>query len=357
MAAIEPENVSIIIPHYNGIQILIQCLNSLYTTDAAAAEIVLVDNASTDGSADYVQSHYPDVRIISSPNNLGYAGGCNLGAQHASGDYLVFLNNDTIQAKDWLQPLLRRLGEDPQIAAVQPKIRNLVDQSKFDYAGGAGGGIDIFVIPFARGRIMDEVEIDSGQYNSPTEIFWASGTAFITRSDIFHNSGGFDELLFAHMEEIDFCWKCHLQGFRVVYEPKSVIFHRGGSTLAYFSPRKTYLNHRNSILLLLTNYYPLYALTVFPLRLIMEFGSILKDMFTGRWKHVLAQVRALGWILFHPHRIYGRYRKTKALRVRSDNDLRTHMYRSSILWAHLVERRRTYSDLNPRLLGEKELNS
>ena len=246
--------LSIIIPHFNGTKVLIGCIDSLNNCTYKDVEILVVDNGSTDDSIAVVKKKFPNVAIVSSDTNRGYAGGCNYGAEHANGKYILFLNNDTIHQKNWLEPLIEKLDNDENISSVQPKILNFHEQQQFDYAGAAGGHMDIFTYPFSRGRVFDSIEKDTGQYDDSAEIFWASGTAFITLKSIFKTVGGFDETLFAHMEEIDYHWRCHLMGHSVWVEPKSVIHHMGGKTLAYGSPQKTYLNHRNSILLMLTNY-------------------------------------------------------------------------------------------------------
>ena len=204
--------VSIIIPHWNGIEILSDCLESLAQTEYTNLEIIVVDNASTDGSPDWVNINYPSVKLVENDQNYGYAGGCNRGAGVATGDYLVFLNNDTIQDSKWIDPLVDFLNLNSNVAAVQPKILNFFDQAKFDYAGGAGGWLDILGYPFARGRVFLEQEKDAGQYDKIRPIFWASGTALMVRKTDFESANGFDETFFAHQEEIDLCWKFRLMG-------------------------------------------------------------------------------------------------------------------------------------------------
>ena len=215
--------VSIIIPHWNGIEILSDCLESLAQTEYTNLEIIVVDNASTDGSSDWVNINYPSVKLIENDQNYGYAGGCNRGANVATGDFLVFLNNDTIQDSKWIDTLVDFLSLNSNVAAVQPKILNFFDQAKFDYAGGAGGWLDILGYPFARGRVFLEQEQDTGQYDKIRPIFWASGTALMVRKSDFELANGFDETFFAHQEEIDLCWKFRLMGKETWAVPSGVV--------------------------------------------------------------------------------------------------------------------------------------
>ena len=337
--------LSIIIPHFNGTKILTECLESLSKCTYKDVEILVVDNDSTDDSIDAVKMKFPTVGIITSDTNRGYAGGCNFGAKSANGEYLLFLNNDTIHHKNWLEPLIQKLDDDEIISSVQPKILNYHEQKNFDYAGASGGYMDIFTYPFSRGRVFDTIEEDSGQYDDSVEIFWASGTAFITRKSVFEIVGGFDEILFAHMEEIDYHWRCHLMGHSVWVEPTSVIHHRGGATLAYGSPEKTYLNHRNSILLMLTNYSFFVSIYLFVPRLVMEVLSLLKYTFTGKLNHAWAQFRALWWILVHPHIIGPRRWKSWKLRKVKDSEILKKLHPQSIVWQYFAQQLKTYSQL------------
>ena len=337
--------LSIIIPHYNGIKILTECLDSLHNCSYKNLEILVVDNGSTDNSIEIAKEKFSDVNFIYSSKNRGYAGGCNYGVKFTKGEYLLFLNNDTIHEFNWIEPLIEKLEKNQNISSVQPKILNYDNRDKFDYAGGSGGELDFLVYPFSKGRIFDSIEFDCGQYDKSTEIFWASGTGFITRKSIFNLIGGFDEVLFAHMEEIDYHWRSHLMGFSVYVEPKSIIYHMGGRTLAYNSPEKTYLNHRNSLLLMLTNFsIPLSTFLIFP-RLLLEFTSIFRYILMGRLKHSFAQLRAILWILFNLHVLVIRRFKTWQLRTISDKQVLKKMYSKSIVWQYFVRNLKTYSNL------------
>ena len=239
--------VSIIIPNYNGGDLLYNCINSIYKNISIKDfEIIVVDNGSTDNSINRVKSNFQNVEIISSNSNLGYSGGCNLGATHASGKYLLFLNNDTEHSNEWIEKLVHFLDSNSKIAAVQPKILNIHNKKLFDYAGGAGGFIDKFCFPFAQGRIFHTLEEDHNQYNNPSRIFWASGAAFMIRSNIFKTLKGFDKIYFAYMEEIDLCWRAQAMGYKIYSVPNSFVYHYGKQTIKENTIKSHYLNHRNN---------------------------------------------------------------------------------------------------------------
>lgn len=335
-------SVSIIIPHFNGEKIIIDCLESLQKTNFQYKEIIVVDNGSTDKSISLIEFQFPNVKIIKSPTNRGYAGGCNLGAESAMGKYLIFLNNDTIHNSNWIEPLVNKMESNPNISSVQPKILNAIHKDQFDYAGGAGGFLDKYGFPFARGRIFDTVEKDNGQYDDACEIFWASGTAFITQKNIFDRMGGFDETLFAHFEEIDYHWKCKLAGFKVWVQPESVVYHIGGATLSYQSPKKTYLNHRNSFVLMLTNTSKGELIKYIISRIAFEKISFFKDLITGNFSHAFAHVKAGFWIFFHPRFIYKKRNFIQSLSPKYNSK---YFYSKSIVLDYFLLFKRKYSDL------------
>jgi len=247
--------------------------------------------------------------LLQSEFNRGFAGGCNFGVQHATGEYLLILNNDTIHVKDWIKYLVELMESEKNISSVQPKIKNYYNRDYFDYAGGSGGFMDKYCIPFARGRLFKTIEKDEGQYDDSCQIFWASGTAFLTRKVIFDQIGGFDEILFAHMEEIDFHWKCQLLGYEVWVEPKSIIYHHGALTLPTSSPEKTFLNYRNSLILLLTNYPAVDSFRFLLIRLLIELLSIIKELLSFRWKHAAAILKSWLWIILNTKTLLHRRKK------------------------------------------------
>ena len=289
--------VSVVIPHYGGTDILSECLTSLGNCSYSNLEIIVIDNASPDDSVPFVKSNFPAVKLIQSEYNRGFAGGCNFGVQHTNGKYLLILNNDTIHEPDWIAPLVHKMESNPEISAVQPKIKNYDQQEYFDYAGASGGYVDWLVFPFARGRIFDTVEMDEKQYDSSDKIFWASGTAFLTRTSIFKELGGFDEILFAHMEEIDYHWKSQIIGNEIWVVPDSVIYHRGAVTLPKSSAQKTYLNHRNSLVLLLTNKsLESVIVALFP-RMMLELAACLGELLKLNNAHFLRMTRLASIVL------------------------------------------------------------
>ena len=245
--------VSIIIPHWNNVEILSDCLESISSTTLSNFEIIVVDNASSDHSVNWVKFNHPRVNLIENDKNYGYAGGCNIGANHAKGENLVFLNNDTVQEPDCIPSMLKTLNTNLNIGAVQPKVLNYFDRTLFDYAGGVGGHMDIYCFPFARGRLFTEQENDRGQYDNKEKCFWASGTCFMIRKNLFHKAGGFDDVFFAHMEEIDLCWRAFNLNLDVKYIGTSTVYHVGGATLNTTNPKKTYLNFRNNLFTITKN--------------------------------------------------------------------------------------------------------
>ncbi len=242
-------HTAIVILNYNGEKLLQQFLPSVIQ-HSQQAEIIVADNGSTDQSLLILARDFPSVRIITLDKNYGFCGGYNRALNQVDADYYVLLNSDVEVAPYWLDPLIHLLDKDKQIAAVQPKILSYHQKNKFEHAGAAGGLIDSLGYPFCRGRIFSHVEVDEGQYNDEVEIFWATGACMIVRSKLYHQFNGLDEDFFAHMEEIDLCWKLHRAGFKIYYSGKSTVYHVGAGTLDYSSPRKTYLNFRNGLSLI-----------------------------------------------------------------------------------------------------------
>ena len=337
--------VSIIIPHYNGIDILDDCLTSLQQSTYANIEIIVIDNASKDGSPEIIHQHFPDIILLKNKTNEGFAGGCNRGASQAKGKYLLFLNNDTTQEPDWIEPLVNCLEKEEVIGAVQPKILNYFEKNLFDYAGGSGGHMDILCFPFARGRIFTEQEIDTGQYNASEKVFWASGTAIMVRKDLFIKAEEFDNTFFAHMEEIDLCWRLNMLGYEIWAEPRSVIYHKNATTLPMYSLKKYYLNHRNSMYMMCSNYSILLTIYLFPLRIALEISAIFYALVKLDWKHVVAIIMSVFWVLFHPHLIIKKRRKNRTIKTIRDRMIMKNMFRGSIVWDFYFRRKKYFSEL------------
>ena len=245
---------AVVILNWNGRKFLEQFLPSLIqNTQDENTQIVIADNNSSDDSIEFLNKNYPSIRQIIFDKNYGFTGGYNQALKQIEAKYFVLLNSDIEVTQNWLNPLVNLLESDNTIATCQPKIRSFHQKEYFEYAGAAGGFIDKYGYPFCRGRILDTVEKDMNQYNDIKDIFWASGACMLIRSDIFKQLNGFDDDFFAHMEEIDLCWRIKTAGHRIVYNPESVVFHVGGGTLPNNSPFKLYLNFRNNLFLLYKN--------------------------------------------------------------------------------------------------------
>jgi len=245
---------AVVILNWNGISWLKRFLADVvrYTADDET-HIYVADNGSTDGSAEWLEKNSPETELIRFDTNLGFAGGYNAVLNKINAKYFVLLNSDVEVTENWLKPLISFMDANTDVASCQPKIRSLNNREFFEYAGAAGGYIDKYGFAFCRGRIFDEVEKDNGQYDDQADIFWSTGACMVVRAAAWSKCGGFDEDFFAHMEEIDLCWRFHLSGLRVAYVPGSVVYHAGGGTLPYGSEYKTYLNFRNSLYLLYKN--------------------------------------------------------------------------------------------------------
>ncbi len=246
--------VAIALLNWNTQSILQEFLPSVVKhTPAKDHQIFLIDNGSEDDSVEFVSKHFPSVRIISLDKNYGFTGGYNRALVDIDAEYYVLLNSDVEVSSNWTTPIIERMDNNRNIAACQPKILAYSNKSMFEYAGAAGGFIDYLGFPFCKGRIFNHIETDNGQFEEASPIFWASGAAMFVRAKLFVEMNGFDEDFFAHMEEIDLCWRFKNAGYSIYYEPKSVVYHLGGGTLPNESPGKIYLNFRNNLSLLYKN--------------------------------------------------------------------------------------------------------
>ncbi len=246
--------VAVVILNYNGRKFLEQFLpNVIANCDPSLAEVVVADNASTDDSVAFMREHYPEIRLIENGSNGGFATGYNLALRQVEATYYVLLNSDIEVTPHWIEPVIELMDADSQMAACQPKILSYYNKKQFEYAGASGGFIDKYGYPFCRGRVFQNLEEDVHQYDTPMEVFWATGACMFVRADLYHQIGGLDDSFFAHMEEIDLCWRLKNAGYKVYCCPQSQVYHIGGGTLPKNSPRKTYLNFRNNLSLLVKN--------------------------------------------------------------------------------------------------------
>ena len=275
------KKVAVVILNYNGRTFLEKFLPNVIENTGNAADIIVADNASTDDSVLFMEQTFPEIRLIRNKTNGGFSTGYNLALRQVEAQYYVLLNSDIEVTPNWIEPIIKLMDSDPMIAACQPKILSYFDKNRFEYAGAGGGFIDRFGYPFCRGRLFQSIEMDEGQFNDTIEVFWASGACMFVRAELFHKYGGLDDDFFAHMEEIDFCWRLKNQGYKIMYCSGSTVFHIGGGTLPKISSRKTYLNFRNNLSLLYKNLPDSYLYYIIILRLFLDGLASIKFLFQG----------------------------------------------------------------------------
>ncbi|MBQ6069663.1 MAG: glycosyltransferase family 2 protein [Bacteroidales bacterium] len=283
---------AVVILNWNGKQMLERFLPSVTEYTTGDAEVVIADNGSTDDSIDFLRHHYPTLRIIQLDKNYGFAEGYNRALSQIDAEYYVLLNDDVEVTPQWIEPVIAQMQQHPLIAICQPKLLMYHQRNTFEYAGGAGGFIDRYGYPFCRGRLFTTLEQDKGQYDDAREIFWASGAAMFVRADVWKQLGGLDGEFFAHMEEIDFCWRAKNAGYRVEYCPQSVVYHVGGGTLPKSNPHKTFLNFRNNMALLYKNLPPRQLPWVMLCRLALDIVAAFKFLLEGKPQEFKAVVQA-----------------------------------------------------------------
>lgn len=332
--------VAVVILNWNGRKFLEQFLPAVVASLGPAAQVVVADNHSTDDSLVFLQQQYPDIRVIALDQNYGFAGGYNRALKLVEATYYVILNSDVEVTPEWLQPMINLLDNDAAIGACQPKLLAWHQKNKFEYAGAAGGWLDAYGYPFARGRVFDDCEEDKGQYDTAEPIFWASGAALFIRSAVFHELGGFDEYFFAHQEEIDLCWRMQLAGYKVYACPSAVVYHVGGGTLPKGNSLKTFLNFRNNRIMLSKNLPWQKKLWVMPVRNLLDAVSAWKGLLSGDGGYFIAVLRAeiafIRWWLFHRKRsVFPVSRKRKLLGRLNRN----------IAWLYFVKKKRIFSEI------------
>lgn len=330
--------VSVVILNYNGKAYLEKFLPGVIK-HSREANVVVADNASSDDSVDYIKTHFPNIQLISISENHGYAGGYNRVLNQIEADYYILLNSDIEVTENWIEPIIQLMDEDHTIAAAQPKILSFNQKDHFEYAGASGGFIDSLGYPFCRGRLFDTTEVDSGQYDDERQIFWASGACLFIRSSVFHDVGGFDETFFAHMEEIDLCWRINSSGQIIKSCPQSVVYHVGAGTLAVTNPRKTFLNFTNNLALLTKNLTLSKLIWVIPLRFALDWIASLKFLLTGGVNHSLAVLKAqINYFFRLPSIWSGRNRNIK-------NPNPELLFPGTIVFDYFVRGKKTFSEL------------
>lgn len=327
---------AVIILNYNGVHFLRQFLPEVIQY-SAPAQIVIADNASTDGSRELLKKNFPQVTLIELDNNYGYSGGYNRALQQIEATYCVLLNSDVKVTPGWLEPLAELLDTRPEVAAVQPKILSYNNPEFFEYAGAGGGLLDALGYPFCRGRVFEQVEKDTGQYNDIGEVFWASGACMMIRTEVYRELGGFNEDFFAHMEEIDLCWRIIRSGRKVYYCGNTTVFHVGAGTLSYGHPRKIYLNFRNNLRLLIHHLPVIQLVWKLPLRLALDWVAALRFLINGKPKAFLSVLRAhMDFVKLLPKIL--RTRKNLHQRLPYNTGL---LDRRWIIWDYFVRQRQT----------------
>ena len=333
--------VAVVILNYNGASMLSRFLPSVIEY-SPGAEIVVADNASTDDSVTVVTKGFPGVRLVQLDRNYGFADGYNKALEQVDAEYFLLLNSDVEVTDGWLEPLLSFMERTPDAVACQPKILAYKQKTHFEYAGAAGGFIDRYGYPYCRGRLFDTIEVDNGQYNDVCRVFWATGAAMMVRSIAFRKAGGFDGRFFAHMEEIDLCWRMLARGGTIYVVPQSRVYHVGGATLNKSNPRKTFLNFRNNLLMLYKNLPANELRGVMRMRALLDYVAALKFLLSGAWgdfKAVIAARREY-------RRMRGEYRV-----VREQNLAATvvpeikERSRFSLLWQYYLKGKKYFSQL------------
>ena len=328
---------AIVILNWNGKKLLEQFLPSIVKFSSDEAEIYVADNASEDTSISYIKHNFPSVKIVKNTENGGYAKGYNDALKKINADIYCLINSDVEVTQNWLNPILTIFNTDENTAIIQPKILAFKDKTNFEYAGAAGGFIDLYGYPYCRGRVFNDIEKDRNQFNDISEIFWASGACFFIRSKVYHQLNGFDEDYFAHQEEIDLCWRTQNIGYKVKYVGNSTVFHVGGATLKETDPQKTFLNFRNSLLNVVKNVPKKWFLFVVFSRLLLDGIAGLKFILELRPVHSLAILKA--HFSFYTN-FYKFLKKRKVLQKKSNYNLHT-----SIVWQYFILGRKKFKDL------------
>jgi GT2 family glycosyltransferase len=330
---------AVVILNWNGKKFLEKFLPGIISNSSDSAEIIIADNASSDNSLEFLEKNHPDIRIIRLGKNHGFAGGYNLALEQVKADYYILLNSDIEVTDNWIDPVIGLMQGDPSVAACQPKIRAYNDPEKFEYAGAAGGFIDKYGYPFCQGRLFQKLEKDEGQYDVAREVFWATGACMFVRSDVFHKLGGFDEEFFAHMEEIDFCWRAKNQSYKIMYCPDSVIYHIGGGTLPKNNSRKTYLNIRNNIIMLFKNLEQKRLIRVLAARLILDYIAAFKFLIDGGFKDMAAVIQAHFYFWKNLSRLKKKREKIPHLKV-------SEIFWGNVVLQHYLHRKKSFRQLD-----------
>ncbi len=320
--------IAVVILNWNG-QKLLEKFLPFVIAYSQKATIYVADNASNDDSISYIKKHFPTIKIIQNKQNFGFAKGYNEALKLVDAPYYALVNSDIEVTENWLDPIIEIFENQLDTAIIQPKILDYKNREHFEYAGAAGGFIDKYGYPFCRGRIFNTVEKDQNQYDDETEIFWASGACFFIRKEVFEKLGGFDEDFFAHQEEIDLCWRAYNEGYKTIYTSKSMVYHVGGATLKEGNPTKTFLNFRNSLLMLIKNLPKYQIIPILFSRMFLDGLAGFQFIIKGKIHHFLA-------ILSAHFSFYSL--ASKALKKRKTNQKKNYYYQKSIVYQYFVKK-------------------
>ncbi|RNL52353.1 glycosyltransferase family 2 protein [Pedobacter jejuensis] len=333
-------SVAVVILNWNGKSFLKEFLPGVLLSEYDSLQVVVGDNGSTDDSVEFLEQNFPTVKIVKNDVNYGFAGGYNKILERVEADYFILLNSDVEVTPNWIRPVIDLMQSDDKIAAAQPKIKWQLDKNQFEYAGAAGGFLDIYAYPFCRGRLFNVYEMDNNQYNETEEIFWASGAAFFIKSKYWKETGGLDADLFAHMEEIDLCWRLKNLDYKIVYCPDAEVYHVGGGTLQTENPFKTYLNFRNNLIIMQKNLPAGDAIFRITLRMFIDFIAWWHFLLSGKPKFTFAVSKG------HWHFIKD-LAKTAAKRKQHQKPYSEHkgVYKNSVVWAFFIKKIQYFSKL------------
>ena len=342
---INKSKLAIVLLSYNSLELIKKFLPIIKecTPKRDDYQIILVDNASVDDTPRFMQEYHPDIRVITLKENHGFTNGYVESLALIDAQYYCLISSDIEVTPNFTEPIIALLDSDERIAACQPKIMSWDRRDEFEYAGAAGGMIDHLGYPFARGRIVDQVEKDLGQYDNIQEVFWASGACMFLRAELYHKAGGLDNDYFAHMEEIDLCWRMKNMGYKIMFHPDSKVYHMGGFIIKYGSPAKVFRNHRNNLIMLLKNLPPYQGLWKIPLRFIMDLLTMFKMALDGNFNTIWAVSKAHWQFLLLFPKWYSKRTEAKKL---WNNPNHFGVYPNSMVWQYFVKKIKKYSDFH-----------
>ena len=344
------KDVAVVILNWNGINHLKEFLPSVVNhTNNNIADVWVIDNASTDESIQFLKVNYPGIKIIVNKQNGGFAKGYNDGLKHIEAKYYLLLNSDVEVTAQWLEPLYQKMESSKNIAACQPKILDYKNKTSFEHAGAAGGFIDKFGYPFCRGRLFNHLEKDLGQYNNDVEIFWATGACMMVNAKLYHQQQGFDESFFAHMEEIDLCWRLKNEDYSIAFVHNALVYHLGGGTLSSISPNKTYLNFRNNLYLLYKNLPDKFLYRTIFARMVLDGVAFFHFVLGAKFNHAFAILNAHASF----YKNIGKLKKNRALKKQYHHlKLLIGVYNNSIVFDFYIKSKKLFNQLNSKKFSQ-----